>query len=133
MVEVYGISGDNKCKREVIPGKIYQVTVKSFPPEGIAAGSVVPLTFNLSPYLDEGMKVSKNVIVLGLSQAVYDSASSQTVANSGTFVKSDRTYPRCSALIDNTIVTVYAYNNESASRYGVSATLTFLVTNIHNT
>ena len=132
MAEVYGISGDNKCKREVIPGKIYQVTVKSFPPEGIAAGSVVPLTFYLSQYLDEGMKVSKNVIVLGLLQAVYSSANSKTVVNSGTLVKSDRTYPRCSALIDDTTVTVYVYNHENASRYGVSATLTFLVTNIHS-
>ena len=132
MPGVYGIYENNKCKREVIPGKIYQVTVKSFPPEGIAAGSVTNLTFDLSPYLDEGMTVPKNVIVLWLSQALYDNATSLTVVNSGALVKSDRTYPRCSGLVDNTTVTVYVYNNENASKYGVGATLTFLVTNIHS-
>ena len=130
MPEVYGIYGNNKCKREAIPGKIYQVTVKSFPSEGIAADSVTKLKFDLSPYLDNGMTVDDNVVVLEFFQNVYDSANSSVRYSSGHLVRSNLTYPSYSKGIDG--VTINVYNKANSSKYGVSATLTFLVTNIHS-
>ena len=96
--KVYGIFGTNKCKKEVIPGKIYTIerTVNLTAP--LSPGGTIACIVDLSSYIPDGMTIDNSIFVLNVKQKMYTTITSHnSSSNSALFpiIIGESIYPNC--------------------------------------
>lgn len=88
--KVYGIYGTNKCKKEVIPGKIYKLTKIS--PSTLNNTGTREISFGLANYLPKD-KSFDNLIVLDIKEFMYNDNDAYTTHGEHSIILNDTTYP----------------------------------------
>lgn len=126
--KVYGIFGTNKCKKEVIPGKIYKLTKISS--STLNNYGKREISFNLADYLSKD-KSFDNLIVLGVKQLNYNDDDAYTTHGEHSIISDDTTYPYWNTRGDvsrgDGKIVVVVYNKSGVNIPKVGAEVTFMV------